>query len=133
MGYRPTLREHISRAVLAHPMLLYTGLLVLVTVALLLGPLFYASNTGASPPLLALIALLTLLPASAIAVSVVNQTLSLEVETLPLPKLELPAGVPAELRTMVIVPALISHPEDAQRLCDSLEIRFLANRETPWV
>jgi cyclic beta-1,2-glucan synthetase len=129
LGYRPTWRERASRAALAHPTLLYVGLLVLATLGLLLGPLSYAAGAGAAPLLLALGGLLSLIPASAIAVSVVNQIIAVEVETLPLPKLEFQEGVPADCRTMVVVPALISHAEDIQRLCDNLEIRYLANRD----
>ncbi|MBI5879881.1 MAG: hypothetical protein HZB53_19720 [Chloroflexi bacterium] len=131
-GYRPTLHEHITRLVLAHAALFYVGLIVLVTFGLILSILAYAAGaTGVAPEptLLVLAALMGLIPASAIAVSVVNQTISVEAETLPLPKLEFQDGLPPECRTMVVVPALLSQTADIQQLLDNQEIRYLANRD----
>jgi cellobiose phosphorylase len=133
-GYPPTWRERATRQALAHPTLLYAGLVGLVTLGLLFGPLAYAAGAAAQgttfePWLLALVALLSLIPGSAIAASVVNQSVSVEAETLPLPKLEFQDGLSPDCRTMVVVPALISRTADIQQLFDNLEIRYLANRD----
>ncbi|MEP7198590.1 MAG: glucoamylase family protein, partial [Chloroflexota bacterium] len=135
VGYQPTWRERVSRVALAHPMLLYAGLGGLVTTGLLFGPLVYAANLAAAqggplaPWTLALIALLIFIPGTAIAVSVVNLTIAVEVQTLPLPKLQFQDELPADCRTMVVVPTLISRVADIERLFDNLEIRYLANRD----
>jgi cellobiose phosphorylase len=133
-GYLPTWRERATRQVLAHPTRFYAGLVGLVTLGLLFGPLAYAagltfSETPIGPWMLGLVVLLSLIPGSAIAVSVVNQAVSVEAETLPLPKLEFQDGLSPDCRTMVVVPALISRTADIQQLFDNLEIRYLANRD----
>jgi cyclic beta-1,2-glucan synthetase len=132
-GYRPTARERATRLVLAYPTLVYLSLLALVTLGLLGILLTYADHEAGGAPLepwrLVLVVLLGLIPGSAVAVSIVNQSIASETETLPLPKLEFKDGLPPECRAMVVVPALISRTSDLRQLFDNLEIRYLANRD----
>ena len=45
----------------------------------------------------------------------------------PLPRLELREGVPAELRTLVVVPTLLTGDAEIEEQIDRLEIHYLAN------
>ena len=58
--------------------------------------------------MLLLVALVTILPVSELAVSFLNTILTTIIPPRPLPKLALRNGVPDELRTIVAVPDILS-------------------------
>ena len=39
------------------------------------------------------------------------------------------AGIPPECRTLVVVPSMLSSPDNVEELVEELEVRFLANRD----
>ncbi|MEE7567331.1 hypothetical protein HH297_13475, partial [Xanthomonas sp. Kuri4-3] len=43
--------------------------------------------------------------------------------------MDLSEGIPADCRTLVVVPSLIGDTAAADALCEALEVRFLANRD----
>jgi len=47
----------------------------------------------------------------------------------PLPRMDFRAGIPAQARTLVVVPCLLGSVEEARSLADQLELRYLANRD----
>ena len=71
-AYRPKARERRLRALLAHPTRFYLGTLALLTALVVAALVFGAYLAGAGWPLLAALALLSLIPASELAVSVLN-------------------------------------------------------------
>jgi len=73
--------------------------------------------------------LLEIVPASELAVQVVNFLVMLALYPHPLPRLAFADGVPEEWRTLTVVPTLLASPESIQEDLDRLEIRFLANRD----
>ncbi len=70
-----------------------------------------------------------LLAASALAVSLVNRLVNLLLPPRALPRMDFSAGIPAARRTMVVVPTLLSSAQDVDHLLETLEIRFLGNRD----
>jgi len=42
--------------------------------------------------------------------------------------MDLSAGIPPELRTLAVVPAMLTSAPDVEDLVEALEVRFLANR-----
>ena len=69
------------------------------------------------------------MPASEIAVSLVHRLVPILVQPRLLPKLELAQGVPPELRTLVVVPMLLTSPDDIEEQVERLEVHYLANPE----
>jgi hypothetical protein len=70
------------------------------------------------------------LPAtSQLAVALVNWLASLRSAPHPLPRMDLAAGIPPALRTLVMIPTLLSGRRNLESLVEALEIRFLANRD----
>ncbi|HEX2717215.1 MAG TPA: glucoamylase family protein, partial [Gemmatimonadaceae bacterium] len=128
-GYRPTFRERTHRWTLRHPNLIFFGGIVAALAGVL--ALLYAAtgrqSTIAAPVLLAL----ALIPASEIAVNLVNQLVAIWLPPRVLPKLELheKGGIPPELRTAVVIPTLFGSVEAVRDGLDTLEVRYLANRE----
>ncbi|MBC7966271.1 MAG: hypothetical protein H7Z17_10145, partial [Fuerstia sp.] len=46
-----------------------------------------------------------------------------------LPRMDFCTGIPAEQRTLVVIPTMLSNSASIERLLEGLEIRYLANRE----
>ena len=78
--------------------------------------------------MLALVAaLLALVPASDLAIALVNREVMELLGPRALPRLALRDGVPADLRTLVVVPTLLTgHAQIAEQI-ERLEVHYLAN------
>ncbi|HOX15823.1 MAG TPA: glucoamylase family protein [Smithellaceae bacterium] len=70
-----------------------------------------------------------LIPASSLALSLVNLAVTTKVAPHPLPRLDFSGGIPKEHRTMVIVPTLLGSQSALDSLLEGLEIRYLGNRD----
>ena len=76
------------------------------------------------------LALLALIPASEIGISVINQLITLLMPPRVLPKLELrDDGIPEDYMTAVVVPTLLGSVHAAEEALEHLEIQYLANRD----
>ncbi|HEY3108928.1 MAG TPA: hypothetical protein VGL23_09260, partial [Chloroflexota bacterium] len=128
LRYRPSPGERWRRVVLAHPLSWYLALLCALLAAVIAIPLTLLAP-DASWPTRAAIVLLALLPASEVALSLVNLLVSLLVRPRLLPKLRLEDGIPDELRTAVVVPTMLTSQGALRRLVEDLEIRYLANQD----
>jgi len=76
-----------------------------------------------------LCALMLIIPASEIAVYLVNRVVSRVLKPSLLPKLELKDGIPEELSTMVIIPTLLPDEGRVAEVIKNLEEHYLRNRE----
>jgi len=70
-----------------------------------------------------------LVSASQAGVGIVNWLAALLAPPRPLPRMDFAVGIPPEHRTMVVVPTMLSRAEGVADLLESLEVRFLANRD----
>lgn len=80
-------------------------------------------------PLLYLAAILGVIVFSELGIALVNWIATLFVTPKPLPRLNYKAGIPAESRTLVVVPTMIGSVAAVDDLIEGLEVRFLANRD----
>ncbi|MDR7120480.1 GH36-type glycosyl hydrolase domain-containing protein [Rheinheimera soli] len=69
---------------------------------------------------------LALLPASELASTLLQCFITRSKIPSLLPALDLTAGVPAALRTLVVVPCMLSHEADVQELVSRLEVHYLS-------
>ncbi|MFN3651926.1 MAG: GH36-type glycosyl hydrolase domain-containing protein [Armatimonadota bacterium] len=129
--YRPTSGERVHTWVLDHPTAIFLGAITLFTVLFTAIAVWYAAVAGpdASPWLVALAGLAALIPASDLAVSVVNRTTTLLLRPRVLPKLDFSTGTPTEFRTLVVIPTLLTSEEGVDELLDNLEVHYLANTD----
>jgi cyclic beta-1,2-glucan synthetase len=129
--YQPRPAERLLRAALAHPGALYFGSLFAAWVAMLAGLLgVFLGLSGSVPPAWSVVAaVVLLLPASELAVGVVNYLLTSFLPPRVLPKLEFKEGVPAECATFVVMPCMLLRPESAAALLERLEVHYLSNPE----
>jgi cellobiose phosphorylase len=69
------------------------------------------------------------IPASTLALSLVNFAVTARVAPHPLPRLDFSDGIPPEHRTAVVVPTLLTGARTLGSLLEALEIRYLGNRD----
>ncbi len=121
-----TLIRRIGRA---HPLSLYVGGITLITAIVSWAVLSWAWWAGLAGWAVLVLAILPLLTASQLAVSLVNWFSATFVPPRPLPRMDYSEGIPEADRTLVVVPSMLSSREELQDLLDGLEIRYLANRD----
>jgi cyclic beta-1,2-glucan synthetase len=128
-AYRAPLRERLRRAVLTQPTIFYLGTLALLTALILTALIFSAYHAGASSGVLILLGILSLVPASDLALSVLNWDVThLFSPRLP-PSMESADSIPAEAVTMVVVPTLLTSADAIKELIEKLEVHYLANMD----
>jgi cyclic beta-1,2-glucan synthetase len=111
------------------PLLLYLGVIMLMTAIFTAGLLEKAHADGLPIWLLATIGILSALCASQLALAMVNWLATLLVIPLPLPRMDFSMGIPPESRTLTIVPTMLTNAQGIESLIEALEVRFLANRD----
>jgi cyclic beta-1,2-glucan glucanotransferase len=129
LGFRVPLRIRLRRAYRAHAITGYLGGIAILTALLLSGLLYLTWSAGAATWILVLLGILGLVPASDIALSLIHRLVPILVPPRLLPKLDLAQGVPAELRTLVVVPTLLRRRADVEGQLERLEVHYLANPE----
>jgi cyclic beta-1,2-glucan synthetase len=127
LGFKIRWRRGLLRQYVRHAVPGYLGTIAMLTGIILAIPLSHAKELGLSPPYLVLMALLAAIPASDLAIALINRVVTDLLGPRTLPRLELRAGVPETLRTIVVVPTLLTSREAIERHVDDLEIHFLAN------
>ncbi|MBP8275218.1 MAG: carbohydrate-binding protein, partial [Acidobacteria bacterium] len=129
VAYRPKLRSRIHRFVFAHPTPIYLGAIGLMTAFLLFGASAYAHRAGAPPLLTMAMLLLLLIPAVDIAIALTQRVTAAMIPPLRLSRLSFKSGVPADARTMVVVPTLLTSIGAAERLVEHIEVLALGNMD----
>jgi cyclic beta-1,2-glucan synthetase len=127
VAYRPRPRQRVRRFVFAHATAAYLGPVAVLTAALTGLGIAYARLHGASAWAQAVVALLLLLPASDLAIALVQKLAARLAPPRRLPRLEFAGTVPAEARTMVIVPTLLSSVAEVNELVEHIEVLALGN------
>ncbi len=126
VGYRRSLKQSGRDLVLRFPNGFYLvgiELLTFLIVMLVLVGLPHLSRLVAAFFFL-------FVPASQAAVELMNVILTSMLPARPLPKLDFSGGIPDRYRTMIAVPTLLLNEQQVRKLVESLEVRYLANRDS---
>jgi cyclic beta-1,2-glucan synthetase len=127
IGYRNALLSWRRRLAAPTGVGIYLAAIALTGALALALPLFALNASGIPRVQLALLALLGLIPALDAAVAIVNRAVTSTFGATTLPALALRDGVPSHLRTMVVVPALLTTRAALESQIDRLEIHYLAS------
>ncbi|HWG36457.1 MAG TPA: protein ndvB, partial [Terriglobales bacterium] len=128
LGYRPGVRLRAARACRRAGLPAYLGALALLAAAALALPVA-ATRALLAPKALLLMALLALLPASDIAMALLNRGVAAALGPRRLPRMEFRRGPPPGLRTLVAMPVLLANLTGIEENLARLEIHYLANKE----
>ncbi len=128
IGYRSRLSLRLRRMSRRYAITGYLTGIGLMTTALVLGLSLVSFRQGAGWSWVAVLGLLGIAPATEISISLVHRIVAALVPPRRIPKLELADGVPASLRTLVVVPTLVTSVEDLHEQLERLEVHFLANQ-----
>jgi len=129
LGYRPPFRVKVMRLVRRHPELFYLGTIWLGTLAGAVAIAAIVREYGGSAAGMWLAGLLALAPASELAVALVNFAVTHLLRPQALPKLELVDRIPPRLKTLVVMPMLLTSKNSLRNQLERLEIHYLANSE----
>ncbi|HEU4919698.1 MAG TPA: glucoamylase family protein [Candidatus Limnocylindrales bacterium] len=127
LGVRVPLATRLRRAYSRGATTGYLGTVVVATALIVAVPLLL--SRGADSAALILLALLALGPASDLAIALVNRAVTDILGPVALSRLDLDDGVPPAMRTLVVVPTLLTSEAVAAEQVNGLEVHYLANRE----
>ena len=133
ISYRRTWHAAPRRFIGQAPLASYLGALLLVwlltvTAAAALGARLEMVRIAGPAAALLLLALFAG-AAGQFAVSLVNWLCSLLVPPRPMMRLDFSTGIPAEHRTLVAIPALLTSERTVRDLVEQIELRYLANQD----
>jgi cyclic beta-1,2-glucan synthetase len=127
LGYRVSWRRRLFRLYVRTAVSSYLATIALATALILTWPLLYARGGGTSARGLLLLGLLAAVPASDLAIGLINRLVMGLLGPRRLPRLELRHGIPEDLRTIVVMPTLLTTPEEIAEHVERLEVHYLAN------
>jgi cyclic beta-1,2-glucan synthetase len=127
LACRVPLKKEIFRLGSTLGVMSYVGMIGVVTALVLAAALLCVGYAGIGGWPLVVLAIVGFVPASDVAVAVVNRVVTQQIGASLLPGLELRDGIPQELATIVVIPTLLTTPEDIERNVESLELHHLSN------
>lgn len=129
IGYRPSFGQRCLRAYTFRPAAAYIGTIFLLTVLLLVVPLWYSHLGGVSMTGLFLLGIAGSFLASDLAVLLTNKAITRIVPARYLLRLELKQGIPPDMRTFVVVPTMLTSKSAISTQIEQLQVHYLANPE----
>jgi cyclic beta-1,2-glucan synthetase len=105
----------------------YLGTIAILTAIILAFPLHHAHVLGLHPGYLVLLGMLAAIPASDLAIALINRAVTDLLGPRTLPRLEFKEGVPTDFRTVVAVPTLLTSERSIKEQIEHLEVHYLAN------
>ncbi|MBI4456872.1 MAG: cyclic beta 1-2 glucan synthetase, partial [Acidobacteria bacterium] len=121
--------EVLQRMSRRFPLVLYLGTILLITAVFTATLLVKAYAAGLPGWAVGLIAILSLIGASQLAVALENWIATLLAPPHLLPRMDFSERIPPESRTIVVIPTILKNAQDIEELIGALEVRFLANRD----
>ncbi len=125
IGFRAPVRLRLSRMNVRLGIQGYIGSILFIAVLLVGLALWTIWFPGTAAGWLALFAVAAFLPATELATALVNRAVSWTFAASTLPGLELKTGVPGSLRTLVVIPTLLTSEADLREQIERLEVHYL--------
>jgi cyclic beta-1,2-glucan synthetase len=129
LGYRVSWKQRLLRRYVQASAPGYLGSLTVGTAMVLALPLWHASEAGMTGAGLVCLGVIALVPASDLAMALINRTVMAILGPRSLPRMALRNGIPKELRTIVAVPTLLTSQQGIDEQVERLEVHYLANAD----
>ena len=127
IGYRVSLKTSLLRAYVAHATQAYLGSIGAIAILFIFLSLWVSNHTNVSQGGMLLLGVLSAIPLSEVAVTLVNRWITPSFSPRHLPRLDLSDGVPASMRTFVVVPVILTGEAAVADSVRRLENHFLSN------
>jgi cyclic beta-1,2-glucan synthetase len=128
IGFKVDWRRQILRLYVRAAVPGYLGTIAALTAVILALPLYRSWEFGVHRWELLLLGLLAVIPASDLAIALINRSVTDLFGPRTLPRLEI-KGVSEKFRTIVVVPTLLTSEAVIQEQVERLEIHYLANSD----
>jgi cyclic beta-1,2-glucan synthetase len=129
IGYRPLFSQRFWRVAAATGLVGYVGFLALITGCFAALVLIGINVAGVAGGMIAIMAVLALVPASDVAIAMVNRSVTNRWGPRSLPALSLKGGVPDSLKTLLVVPVLLTDEDSIDKQVAVLEVHYLSNAD----
>ncbi len=127
---RYSLKQGLVNLVKKSPVFIYLLSISILTLSVAFGMLSVALKYGDySWQFLTFLVLLCIAGGAHLGISFTNWLATIWIKPKILPRLDFSKGIPVEYRTLVTVPTMLSGRNEIEKDVETLEIRFLANRE----
>ncbi len=127
LDYRPSVRAALNRLIARMGIRGYMAGVVLLAVVALAWPLSVLLSGVVGVPILAVLGASGLVLALDAAMAIANISITSRFGARPLPEMDLAAGISADLRTLVVVPVILTTSEAIAAHVEHLEIHHLAS------
>ena len=128
LGCRVPIRTRLFRLNSNIGVMSYVGMIAIVTAVVMATALLATSHAGFNNwMILLLLAIAGMVPASDVAVAVVNRAITRGVGAMLLPGLEFRQGIPADSRTIIVVPTMLASIPEIRDQVKRLEVHYLSN------
>lgn len=131
VGYSPSFFHSLRRKLIKNPISTYLGGIFLLTLSIECLLVYLMIQWDVSWSFTVFLSLLALIPASEVGLQIVSLLLTKILKPFVMPKFFFEQGIPAHLKTLVVVPSLLSSEEDIKNDISQLEIHYLANSDAP--
>ena len=128
LGFRLPVKGWLGRANAIVGIAGYLGLIAVASSIIVALTVYWGLASGGAWAV-GLLALVAAIPASDLVMALVNYAATDRFGATILPGLELRDGVPPDLRTMVVVPTLLTTPTAIEAQIEQLEVHYLANSD----
>ena len=129
LGFRAPVRDWIARANAAAGIAGYLGTIAVVTAIIVALAMLAIADAQIGEWTRLILAMLAIIPATDAAVAIVNRAVTTLIGPAIIPALELHDGVPTSLRTMVVMPTLLTTRDEIDEQIERLEVHYLASSD----
>jgi len=129
IGFELNLAGKLRQFFFKHNTSFYLGGILGITLLVTLGLVLVSRSFMTEPWQLTIIGLLSLIPASSVAVNLINSILTATLPPRILPKMDFSKKIPKKFRSMIAIPALLTGYEEIDFLLRQLELHYLANKD----
>ena len=130
LSYSPALGERLVRMVRRRATTVYLSTLAILTATVAAVPLAYAFRNDASFSVLLVVVILSLIPASELALLLLKAAVGRVFKPGSLPRLDTSFGIPDSATTMVVVPTILSSLEQIKESLEMIESHYLTNQDS---
>jgi cyclic beta-1,2-glucan synthetase len=129
LRFRVPFKQRLLRMYIASATPAYLGSIALITFSTLALLAYWTDRLDPHSPWLWAFLALSVIPASDLAMALVNRWITTSLGPRYLPKLDYDAGIPVASRTLVVIPTLLTSEKSIEEDLERLSIHYLSNAD----